>query len=160
MKTTLGIIILVVACICLIVALVVGKSHSEKQQKQDAATIVDFSNQLVSANINLDDLRQVNLMLTNDLAAGRQTMTMFSNQYVATSATLSNTEFALKSAQDQIADLEEQNRALDQRAADMTNTIANLSAQISETQMKLVSSETNNAFLESELKKQVAEKAE
>lgn len=160
MKTTLGIIILVAGCIGLIVALVVGKNNSESRQKQDAATIVDFSNQLVSANINLDDLRQVNLMLTNDLAANRQTMMLFSNQYTSTAATLSNTEFALKTAQDQIADLEEQNHALDQRATDLTNTIANLTAQITETQMKLVASETNNTFLEGELKKQVAEKAE
>ena len=42
----------------------------------------------------------------------------------------------------------------------MTNAIATLSAQIAETQMKLVESETNNAFLENELKRQVAKKAE
>ena len=42
----------------------------------------------------------------------------------------------------------------------MTNAIAGLNAQITETQMKLVESETNNAFLENELKRQVAQKAE
>ena len=85
---------------------------------------------------------------------------MLSNQYVATSASLSNTTAALKTAQDQIADLEAQNQALDQQVVNMTNTIANLSTQIAETQMKLVESETNNAFLENELKRQVAEKAD
>ncbi len=160
MKKTLGMIVLVVICIGLVVVLVVGKKNSEIQQKKDADTILDFSNQLTTANASLDELRQVNLMLTNDLDASRQTLMTFSNQYVATSASLSNTEAALKTAQDQIAELESRNRVLDQQAAEMTNTIANLSAQIADTQMKLVASETNNAFLENELKRQVAERAE
>jgi chromosome segregation ATPase len=160
MKTQLGIVLLVVICVGLVVALVAGKKRADSQQKKDADTILDFSNQLTTASASLDELRQVNLMLTNDLDASRQTLTTLSNQYVATSASLSNSEAALKTAQDQIADLEAQNQALDQRAADMTNTIANLSTQITETQMKLVESETNNSFLEGELKQQVAERAE
>lgn len=160
MKTTLGVIILLVVCVGLVVILVAGKRSADVRQKRDAETIVDFSNQLTTANINLDDLRQVNLMLTNDLSTSRQTLMTLSNQYIETSASLSNTEAALKTAQDQITDLEAQNRALDQQTAEMTNTIANLSAQITETQLKLVESETNNVFLESELKRQVAEKAE
>ncbi len=160
MKTQLGVVILVVVCVGLVVALVAGRKRADNLQKKDTDTILDFSNQLTTANVSLDELRQVNLMLTNDLDASRQTLTILSNQYVATSASLSNTTAALKTAQDEIADLEAQNRALDQRAADMTNTIANLSTQIAETQMKLVQSETNNTFLESELKRQVAEKAE
>ena len=160
MKTQLGVVILVVVCVGLVVALVAGRKRADNLQKKDAATILDFSNQLTTANLNLDDLRQVNLIYSNDLDASRQTLTILSNQYLATSASLSNTAAALKTAQDQITDLEAQNRALDQRAADMTNTIANLSTQIAETQMKLVESETNNAFLENELKRQVSEKAE
>jgi chromosome segregation ATPase len=159
MKTQLGIIVLVVVCAGLVVALVMGKKRADIRQKKDTDTILDFSNQLTTANASLDDLRQVNLMLTNDLEMSRRTLTMFSNQYVATSTSLSNTEAALKTAQDQITALEAQNRSLDQKAMQMTNTIANLSAQITETQMKLVESETNNTFLENELKRQVAEKA-
>lgn len=160
MKTQLGIGLLVVVCVGLVVALVAGKKSADSQQKKNVDTILDFSNQLTTTSANLDELRQVNLMLTNDLDASRQTLMTFSNQYVATSASLSNSETALKTAQDQIADLEAQNQALDQQAAKMTNTISNLSTQIEETQMKLVESETNNAFLEGELKRQVAERAE
>jgi chromosome segregation ATPase len=160
MKTQLGVVILVVVCVGLVVALVAGRKRADNQQKKNADTILDFSNQLTTANAGLDELRQVNLMLTNDLDASRQTLTILSNQYVATSASLSNTTAALKTAQDQITDLEAQNRALDQQAAEFTNTIANLSTQIAETQMKLVESETNNTFLENELKRRVAEKAE
>ena len=160
MKTQLSIVILVVVCVGMVVALVTEKKRADSQQKKDSDTILDFSNQLATANISLDGLRQVNLILTNDFVAAQQTLTVLSNQYVATSASLSNTTAALKTAQDQIADLEAQNQALDQQVVNMTNTIANLSTQIAETQMELVESETNNTFLESELKRQVAEKVE
>jgi len=160
MKTQLGIVILVVVCVGLVIALIAGKKQADTQRKKDADTILDFSNQLTTASASLDELRQVNLVLTNDLDAGRQALVTLSNQYVATSASLSNTKTTLKTAQDQIADLEVQNQALDRRASGMSNTIADLSARIAETQMKLVESETNNAFLENELKRQVAKKAE
>jgi uncharacterized protein (DUF3084 family) len=160
MKTRLGVTILVVICAGMALALLLEKNHADKQQNEDAYTISDFSNQLASANLDLDGLRQVNLILTNDLVAAHQTLTVLSNQYVATSVSLSNTATALKTAQDQIADLESQNQALDQQVVGMTNTIDNLSAQIAATQLKLVEAETNDAFLESELKIQVAERAE
>ena len=44
--------------------------------------------------------------------------------------------------------MEAQNQVLDQRASSLSNTIAALDAQISRTQMKLATSETNNAFLD------------
>ncbi len=160
MKTQLGVVVLVVVCVGMVTALVVEKKRAEIVQGKDSDTILDFSNQLATANINLDGLRQVNLILTNDLVAARQTLTVLSNQNVATSASLSNTTAALNTAQNQITDLEAQNQALDQQVANMTNTIDNLSAQITGTQLKLVESETNNAFLENELKHQVAEKAD
>jgi chromosome segregation ATPase len=160
MKTQLGIFILVVVCVGMLVALMTEKKRADTQQTKDTDTILDFSNQLTTASANLDELRQVNLMLTNDLDATRQTLTVLSNQYVTTSVSLSKTTAALKTAQDQITDLAAQNQALDQQVAEMTNTISNLSTQISDTQMKLVESETNDAFLEGELKRQVAQKAE
>jgi hypothetical protein len=160
MRTQLGIVILVVVCLGMVVALMTEKKRADTEQKKDVDTILDFSNQLTTASANLDELRQVNLMLTNDLDATRQTLTILSNQYVTTSASLSKTTAALKTAQDQITDLEAQNQALDQQVAEMTNTIDNLSTQIADTQMKLVESETNDVFLEGELKRQVAEKAE
>ena len=160
MKTQFGVVILIVVCVGLSIALVVGKKQADTRQKKDADTILDFSNQLTTASSSLDELRQVNLMLTNDLDATRQTLVTFSNQYIVTSASLSDTKTALKAAQYQITSLEVQNQALDRRAAEMTDAIANLSAQIAETQKKLVESETNDTFLQSELKRQVAKKAE
>jgi uncharacterized membrane-anchored protein YhcB (DUF1043 family) len=167
MKTKIGVAILAAVCVGLLVALIVVRNQGDEQQKKDADTILDFSNQLTTANINLDEFRQVNLVLSNDLSASRQETVVVSNNFVQVSNSLEVTKASLESAQEQItnldakvASLEEQNQTLDQHAADMANIITNLSTQITETQIKLVTSETNNAFLESELKKQIAEKAE
>ena len=106
-------------------------------------------------------------MLTNDLAGSRQEALTFSNQFTEASGTLASTKASLQSAQDQIAGLnsriaglETRNQVLDQRAAALTNAIASLNAQIADTQQKLAGSETNNAFLEKELQRQTAAKAE
>jgi chromosome segregation ATPase len=153
-------VILIVVCVGLGIALVVGKKQADTRQKKDADAILDFSNQLTTATASLDELRQVNLMLTNDLAANRQALVALSNQYVAASASFSDTKASLKAAQYQITSLKAQNVALDQRAEKMATAIASLSAQITETQKKLVESETNNTFLENELKRQVTKRAE
>ena len=167
MKTKLGIVILAVACGGLAIALFATKNAADERLKKDADAILEFSNQLVAATANLDELRQVNLMLTNDLAGSRQEALTFSNQFTETSGMLASTKATLQSAQDQIASLngriaglETRNQVLDQRATALTNAIASLNAQIADTQQKLAGSETNNAFLEKELQRQTAAKAE
>jgi uncharacterized coiled-coil protein SlyX len=167
MKTKIGVAVLAAICVGLVVALVVTRNQGDDQHKKDSDTILQFSNELTVAYTNLDDYRQVNLVLSNNLAASQQETLAVSNNLVEISNTLTETKVSLTGAQVQItnldarvADLEAQNQALDQRASDLTNTINGLSAQITETQMKLVTSETNNAFLGEELKRQVAEKAE
>ena len=167
MKIKLGIVILAVACGGLAIALFATKKAADERLKTDAYAILDFSNQLVAATANLDELRQVNLMLTNDLAGSRQEALTFSNQFTETSGTLASTKASLQSAQGQIASLnsriaslETRNQVLDQRAAALTNAIASLNAQIADTQQKLAGSETNDAFLEKELQRQTAAKAE
>ena len=167
MKTRIGVTVLAAVCVGLLVALVVTHKQTVDERIKDADTILDFSNQWTIANSSLDELRQVNLMLTNDLETARKTMLDFSNQFVEASDTLSNTEAAFQTAEEQItnlnghiADLENQNRELDQRATELASTISNLTEQISVTQQKLVESETNNVFLAQELKRQLSEKAE
>ena len=167
MKTKLGIVILAMASGGLAIALFVTKNAADERLKKDADAILDFSNQLVAATANLDELRQVNLMLTNDLAGSRQEALTFSNQFTEISGMLASTKASLQGAKDQIASLngriaglETQNQVLDQRAAALTNAIASLNAQIADIQQKLAGSETNNAFLEKELQRQTAAKAE
>jgi chromosome segregation ATPase len=167
MKTKIGIIVLVAICAGLVIALIATKKSADDLRKKDADAILDFSNQLTTANASLDDLRQVNLMLTNDLANSRDALLTLSNNLMETSGELTDTKASLESAQDQItnlntriADLEAQNKVLDDRAAALTNTIASLDSQIADEQQKLATSETNNVFLAAELQKQMAQKAE
>jgi chromosome segregation ATPase len=174
MNTKIGIAILAVACLGLAVALVVLNHQADAQQKDSASKILDFSNQIVEATAHIRDLDQANLNFSNDLAASRQVSLSLSNlslslsnQLVETSGTLASTAASLQSAQQQItnlneriSDLETQNQVLDQRASSYSNEIASLDTQITLTQMKLAESETNNAFLDGELKQQIAQKAE
>jgi peptidoglycan hydrolase CwlO-like protein len=165
MKIKIGVAVLAAICVVLAVVLIVIKNQSDDQQKKSTDAILELSNQVVNATDEVNGLHQVNLTLNNDLSNSRQETVTFSNNLAETSGTLATTKASLQSAQDQITslnarvtDLEAQNQALDQRAADLTNTIASLNSQITFTQMKLVASETNNAFLEEQLKQQVAAK--
>ena len=167
MKIKIGIIVLAAACIALLVALFATKRAAEDQRSRDNSAILDFSNQLVSASTSVNDLRQVNLMLTNDIAELHQAAAVLSNNLIETSSVLSTTKVSLVSAEGQIVnlngritDLEAQNKALDERASELTNRLAELDALIIVTKHKLANSETDNAYLTAELQKQLAQKAE
>ncbi len=171
MKAKIIIVVLAIACVGLVIGLLAVKKQGEAQRAADLSTIVDFSNQVVNATLKINDLNQVNLALTNDLALSQQQGAQLSNQLAATAATLAESRTALASTQtrDQdtitnltarINDLEAENHALDQRASDLTNTIAKLDAMIQDTQAKLNTTEKNNQYLQQELQKQLAQKAE
>lgn len=165
--------ILAVACVAIGIALIAVKSSSDTQHDKDVSSIVDFSNQVVNADQHIDSLNQVNLSLTNDLMLSQQQSLELSNNLATAAATLASTKASLASMQDQVvtltnqvatlntqvADLQSQNNELDQRATELTNTIARLNDQITDTENKLALATTNNAFLQSELEKQLAEKA-
>jgi chromosome segregation ATPase len=75
-------------------------------------------------------------------------------------AALANAQNQITNLDARISDLETQNQVLDQRANDLSNNIAQLNGEIADTRAKLNTSETNNVFLQQELQKQMAEKAE
>jgi chromosome segregation ATPase len=167
MKTKIGIVILAVIGAGLLIALLATKKEAEDLHKKDADAIQDFSNQLTAASSSLDDLRQVNLILTNDVAASHQALDAASNDLAETTATLADARAALENTQGQvtnlttrISDLETENRVLDDRAASLSNAIIALNAQIAQTKQQLATAETNNTFLAFELQKQVEQKAE
>ena len=144
MNTKVGIAILAVVCLGFAVALVVIKHQADTQQAENAITILDFSNQIVKANVSIEDLNQANLNLNNDLATNRQMSLALSNQLTETVGALANTAASLQDARQQITNLNEnisdltaQNQVLDQRASSLSNTIAELDTQINFTQMKL-----------------------
>ncbi len=167
MNAKAGMVLLALICLVLAIGLIAVKKSADEQQRKSAEAAADFSNQLVSANASLTELSQVNIMLTNDLAATRSTAQVLSNHLVETSNALVATAASLQTAQaqitnltDRVAELEAQNQDLGQRLGALSNTIASLDTQITLTQMQLATARTNNAFLASELKKQVAQRAE
>jgi chromosome segregation ATPase len=167
MKIKIVTVILAVACVALAIALFAVKKSGEEQHVADVSSIVDFSNQVVNASLKINDLNQVNLMLTNDLAVSQQQSAQFSNSLAEAQAAVASGQSALADAQTQITNLntrisslETENKALDERASELTNAIAQLNNLIDETRSKLNTSETNNIFLQQELQKQMAEKAE
>src|ERR1035437_3490664 len=178
MKIKIAIVILAIACVGLGITLFATKKQSDEQHTADVTSTLELSNQLVGATIQLNDFRVANVNLTNDLASSRQQLALTeqqagqqagqrSNSLAAAAATLENTRTSLASARDQItnlnthvSDLETQNNVLDQRASELTNTIAQLSASIENLQNRLAIAETNRAFIEQELQKQMAQKAE
>jgi chromosome segregation ATPase len=174
MKLKVVIVILAVACVGLAVALFATKKKADDQHTGDVVSINDFSNQVVLASKHLDELGQVNLTLSNDLASSQQQLTVnteetvqLSNSLAAANALLADAKSSLASAEQlvtnlnaRITDLETQNKALDLQADSLSNTLTHLTAQIEDTKNQLAVSETNASFLQAQLRKQLAEKAE
>jgi chromosome segregation ATPase len=166
MKMKIGVVILAAICVGLLIALIATKKAADDQRTKDDAAINDFSNQLVTAHGNIDELNQDNLVLSNYLVTSRSEYADASNSLMETSNTLAAAKTSLEGAEDQITnltsritDLESQNKALDAQADSLSNTISTLNAQIADTMLKLATSETNNTFLTEELQNQMAQKA-
>ncbi len=149
-------VILILACAGLVIVLVVTQKQIDQRRQEDAQKIMDFSNQVVAADGELDDLRQVNLALTNDLNSSREQIMDLSNQMLTMSDSISNRDAQLKSDEDQIASLQQQDQSLGAQAASLTNTIDELNAKIAAAQTQLAESEKNNGFMQSELTNEAA----
>jgi len=170
MKIKVVIVILGVVCAGLLIGLVATKvslNQSQVLHTNDVASIMEFSNQLVDANGELKDLREVNVSLTNDLATARAEAAQLSNSLAAAQADLTDSRNTLSGAQDQVtnltihvSELEVQNHVLDQRVTELTNTIAQMDVLISNTESRLQLTETNNTYLQNELQSQMAQRAE
>ncbi len=167
MTSKSGIIVLGVVLVGLAIALVVTKKSADGWQAQNTASIMDFSNQLVMANSQLNDLHQDNLMLTNDLVTASQTLETISNQLTEATNQLTDAKTELESTQSRVAllksrvaDLEPQGQELVARAGSLSNNIAALDAQIAEAQQQLAASQTNNAALAAKLQQQMAQRVE
>jgi chromosome segregation ATPase len=174
MKRLIGVIVLVVICLGLAIALVVYRKQATQEIQQHIETNVGLSNDLAQTRENLSKQQQVNTELESDRAKRKADYEQLSTNYTKvtsdlsqTSDKLAKTEADLKASQEEtakrdakIADLEAQNQALDKRAYELSTAITNLTTQIEETKRKLSASEGEKGFLEGELKRLVAEKAE
>ncbi|HKI69242.1 MAG TPA: hypothetical protein VKA67_06620, partial [Verrucomicrobiae bacterium] len=147
--------------------LVVIRQRSTERQRADADRIHTLSNQWAETELNLDDQRQVNTTMKKILDSQKNAYLDLTNNFAQLSGNLEKTASSLKEAQDEvnkrdakIAELESQNNTLDQRALSLSQSITNLTQQIERTQQKLAASEGDKDFLEKELQRLMAEKAE
>ncbi len=167
MKNLVGLVILAAVCVGLAIALATTKKQAREQQQKDAQTIATLSNQWSETSKKLVDQEEVNRALEQQLDSLKQGFSELTNRYTELAADLAKTAESLKLTQEEvqkrqarIAELESQNASLDARAAELSQQITNLTAQIEETKRKLAASEGDKAFLEKELKRLLAEKAE
>jgi chromosome segregation ATPase len=174
MKNRIGVIVLVLLCVGLGIALVAITRQTSTQHHQEVERNNVLSNDLVETSRKLDDLRQVNVVLEADRAKQKRAFEELTNGYtkmtvnlMQASNELARSEVSLKASQEEtarrdarIAELEAQNQALDKRALELSTAITNLTVQITETKRKLAASEGEKGFLEGELKRLMAEKAE
>jgi chromosome segregation ATPase len=174
MKIKVVIIILAVACAGLGIAIFATKKQADDQHTTDVKSIEDFSNQVVAADKQINELGQVNLTLSNDLAVAQAQLALtaeqvvqLSNSLMAATSTLADTKTSLAGAQEmvtnlnaRIADLEAQNKDLDAQASALSNQLAQLTVEIENTRTLLAISTTNNIYLQGELQKQLSQKAE
>lgn len=168
---TIGFGLLTVA---LVVILIYRSHQANVQIQKDGETITLHSNNWVKANADLQDTRQANLNLENQLTESKTEITNLNTTLAQKEAKLTETETALvdvqaalKSAKDEvakrdsrIAELESQNQTLERQTMDLTSALASLNLQIEDTKNKLTASEGDKAALEKELKRLMAEKAE
>jgi chromosome segregation ATPase len=167
MKNLIGLIILAAVCIALGVVLFTSKKQAEDEKRVATNTILTLSNDVVKTSSDLTEQVQVNTMLSNDLTKARSEFGVLTNTYTQVAGNLKKTEASLKATQtalaerdQKIAALETQNRELDEKAIDLSAALTNLTTQITETQRKLDASEGDKAFLQGELTRLMAEKAE
>jgi predicted nuclease with TOPRIM domain len=167
MKNRIGVLILVVVCVGLGIGLIGVKRQADTEKAKDIVSIQSFSNNLNVARNELVETKQVNDELRKDVDNEKKNYSELTNNFSQVSANLAQTEASLRTSEQEIAkrdvrivDLETQNKALDQRAQDLSLEITNLGANIDATQKKLLASEGDKSLLEKELKRMVAEKAE
>jgi chromosome segregation ATPase len=174
MKNRTGLIVLAILCVGLGIGLIVSRKQSGEQHQQDVEHIDVLSNKWVKTSADLEEQKQVAAMLEKDLEGQKKSLLDLTNSYTQVSGNLAKTEGSLKQTKAELADrearitvlenqnkvLESQNQILDKQATDLSGAITNLTVQIAETQRKLSASEGDKAFLQGELKRLMAEKAE
>jgi hypothetical protein len=174
MKNRLGLILLAVLCLGLGIALITFRNNAVEEKRNDTDAILGFSNKWVETSTKLEDQKQVNAEMEKDLDVRKKALIELTNNFTTvssnlldTSITLAKTEVSLKASQEEvakrdakIAELEAQNQVLDKQAVDLSTSITNLTLQIADTEKKLAASEGDKAFLQKELKRMMAEKAE
>jgi chromosome segregation ATPase len=150
--------VLALVCAVLVISLIVMKRGDNAQHENDAGAIVNFSNQLDSAQIQIATCKGTILTLSNSLDESRSASLTFSNHLIeAESAIVLDTE-QITNLNRQVAEAESENQTLGRRVMDLTNQMAGLTRQIALTETNLDQANKDYALLENRLRRDVAER--
>ncbi|HEY6167952.1 MAG TPA: hypothetical protein VI454_07935 [Verrucomicrobiae bacterium] len=171
MKSKLAVVVLVLVCLALGAGILYIQSKADKEKKQDVATIVTFSNNLVEVQGKYEEQKKVNTVLETNLFAKTAEAQAFSNMVVAVSNSLARTQAEARAAaeaaaaelakrDEKITALETERENLDKKLVALNANISLLNTKISETERKLAASEGDRDFLLKELKRMQLEKTD
>jgi chromosome segregation ATPase len=174
MKLKIATIILFLICVGLGIMLVVRLKETQQLQKtteENTATMSTLTNQWKKASRDLSDAQAANLEMENIVKNRETALVEMTNKLTETRGQLDKAEADAK-AKEQAAQAELAQRAakinelqsekddMAKRLSALTNLIADLQKQITETERKLGVSEGDRDFLLKELRRMQTEKAE
>jgi hypothetical protein len=156
---------LTLACLALVAALFFVKQGDNTRHDNDTASIVDFSNRLDSAQLQIAAGTGTLIILSNTLDTVRVTAHAFSNELTQVRSALVLSADQITNLNRQVAELqsEKQTRqtlqtAADRQVMDLTNQLAGLARQLALTRTNLTQGGRDYALLENRLRQDVAQR--
>jgi septal ring factor EnvC (AmiA/AmiB activator) len=164
-------ILLTILCLLLAAALIYRHSKATYDKAEDVKKIDHYSNSWVEVSGKLEEQKQVNLSLERDFATQGEELKTYSNNLASLNMNFAKAQADAKAAAEtakeevrrrdtRISELESERDGMTRKMNDLTNSIASLESQITETQRRLETSEGDREFLLKELKRLQAEKSE
>lgn len=174
MKSTVVIILLLLVCGGLGVALITRQKKAETEQSDLAKNLAYQSNEVWQIQAKLEEQRQVNMALENDLKTRSGDLALLSNNLSKVNSDLDKSDAIAKAAAEQlrtaqaelarkdtrISEMEGERSALGKQMDGLTNSIFDLEKLIKSTESRLARAEGDKDLLWKELKRLQAEKAE
>lgn len=165
------VIVLFLVCLGLGAGWYTRHKQAEERRAEDIAKINYLSSQVKDTEAKLEEQRQVNQVLHDNLQVKTDRINTFSNDVASLTANLAKVEAEAKSRAEayqaevarrdaKIAELESQRDDLTKRMTELNGNITSLESKIMETERQLAASEGDREFLLKELKRLQSEKAE
>jgi septal ring factor EnvC (AmiA/AmiB activator) len=174
MKSKVAIIILVVVALGLGVALVTEQRNHAQEKRERDEDLALHKNNLQKTTRDLEEQKQVNMTLENDLKSRGEDLNTLSNklskvigdleksdaQAKATAEQLRTAQAEMVKKDQKIGELESERLILGKQMDQLTNSIGDLEKLIASTEKKLATTQGEKDFLVKELGRLRAEKAE
>jgi len=158
-------VILAIVSVLLAVVLFWIKHSDNAQMASDAGTIVDYSNRLDTAQMQIAERNGSLINLSNILAECASASLTLSNRLTETQSTVTQQSEHISDLTRQVATATSENQALNQRVMNLTNQLAGLSSQLAQTQTNLdrtaqdlAQSRKDYSLLDNRFRRDVAER--